>query len=133
MKMWRALITVFVAGSIGSAAHAQYISQYSKWNDLSDVAKPIYAMGPIDGGDPNWFSYIDKYKSKEWLSRVDGITRCTSDNKLTGQLLARMIDNAYARDVKLWSEPPETVLWEEMDKLCRPWLDESRRKFGVND
>jgi hypothetical protein len=32
------------------------------------------------------------------------MARCISENKLNGELLAQMIDNAYDRDVKQWVE-----------------------------
>ena len=113
-------------GCLATTAHAEFLTKYSQWHDLDSVNKSLYAAGLIDGGA---VIYINHNETDDNI-RVDGMLHCVLKNNLNGVLLAKMIDNAYDRDVSSWSLPPILVLKAEMEKLCRPELIESRKRLS---
>jgi hypothetical protein len=137
--IWRYRIAAVSAAIIiatpSYSAHAEFINQYSQWHDLDKTSKALYADGLIDGGI--------LYKGKcvitlvkapnSCLAQMDGMIQCIMDNKLNGNLLAEMIDNAYAKDVTQWAATPADIITVEMEKLCQPWLQHSRQKMGASE
>jgi hypothetical protein len=115
-----------------STARADFINRYSQWRDLDKTNKSLYAAGLVDGAD---VLRLTDWKNKPALNyllpKTDGMLTCISDNKLNGELLAQMIDNAYARDVKQWPNPPSLVLGDELEKLCQPWIERSVKRLGT--
>jgi hypothetical protein len=132
MKMRGAVIAALALGLPLSTAHAEFLNRYSQWHDLDKTNKSLYAAGLVDGGD---LLRLTDWKNKPaldyMLPKEDGMLRCISENKLNGELLAQMIDNAYDRDVKQWPNPPSVVLADELEKLCQPWVERSRKRLGA--
>ena len=103
-----ALTVILAIASFTGSARAEFVTKYAMWNDLTKTNKALYAAGLIDGKN-----------------------RCISDNKLTGELLAQMIDNAYAADVTRWPLPPVVILSDELGKLCAPWIEKSYQRLHI--
>jgi hypothetical protein len=124
MRSKIALVIAVLGLSAPCAAQAQFVNRYSRWHDLDTITKGFYAAGLVDGGVLN----SPCLKTMPCLARMDEMTQCIVHNKLNGQLFAKMIDNGYANDVKHWSSPPSYILIGAMEKLCHPWLEQSRKK-----
>ena len=110
-------------------ARAEFINSYSQWSGLNPTDKGLYAAGLVDGDGllrlTNWRD------DPTMLPKMDGMNRCIKGNNLNGALLSKMIDNAYAADVTRWPTPPNVVLADELEKLCRPWVEQSRRRLAA--
>jgi hypothetical protein len=113
-----------------STARAEFLNRYSQWHDLDKTNKSLYAAGLVDGDDVlRLTDWKNKSERTHVLDKTDGMLRCITDNKLNGDLLSQMIDNAYGRDVKQWANPPAVVLADELNKLCQPWVDHSHKRL----
>ena len=127
-----ALTVILAIASFTGSARAEFVTKYAMWNDLTKTNKALYAAGLIDGNDilgfPDW---KNKAEVDYMMPRMDGMNRCISDNKLTGELLAQMIDNAYAADVTRWPLPPVVILSDELGKLCAPWIEKSYQRLHI--
>jgi len=136
--IWFYLAAVGVAIMIATpphAARAEFINQYSQWHDLDKTSKALYAAGLIDGGVlyTAKCTFVGVKDPNSCLAQTDGMIHCIMDNKLNGNLLAEMIDNAYAKDVTQWSSAPVQIITVEMERLCQPWLQRSRQKLKVSE
>jgi hypothetical protein len=127
-----ALGTAIIIATPLHAARAEFINRYSQWHDLDKTSKALYTAGLIDGGIL-YTAKCDHRIPNSCVAQTDGMVRCIMDNKLSGNLLAEMIDNTYAKDVTQWSSAPVQIITVEMDRLCQPWLQRSRKKFGVSE
>jgi len=122
-----ALVAVFFTTGLSGSVRAEFISNYSEWYNLDKTNKALYAAGLVDGGGTR-DGYLDINDNRR-IARIDGMLKCIGDNKLNGELLAQMIDNAYAKNVNQWPNPPSYIVTAELEKLCQPWLDRSRKRL----
>lgn len=123
MKLRIALI-IAVVGAVSSPASAQFVAGRSQWEALG-ARKADYIMGVVDG-----YGLADA-AAPYGVANREGIGLCVHEMPLTNHDLVTMVDEAYARDAARWSERPRTVIYGELFKACRSYIDRSRVAAGL--
>jgi hypothetical protein len=118
------LISVFCANS---AMAQQFVSGKAEWDRYTENQKASYLMGVYDS-----IIMLNTADTKDETAVKIGRDSCVKSLKITNYDLARLVNDAYARDVAIYSYPPSIVLQNQLWPVCRLYIERARADAGLH-
>jgi hypothetical protein len=121
----RAALLAAAMLAVAAPAQAGFVNGRSGWADLSPTAKTGYAMAAFDS-----LIMLPMATDKAMTAVAISRERCALDANLESDDIVALIEKGY-EDVQNWKFSPAAVLGNQLVKMCRPYLDQERKRLGL--
>lgn len=109
-----------------SAQAAGFVMNRTSWDSMSASDQESYLMGAFD----YQMTYFTTDSQTETASK-NGIANCVLDLKLNSGSLRRIVNDAYAADVEVYTYAPGILLYRQLIRMCRTHVNAERAKSGL--
>ncbi len=121
--MMLSALVAFFSTMAPPVAHAGFVSSRSDWATMTALGKIRYVEGAFD-------EMHTLYSGQDYANQlIEDRIQCVFDLGLTSGDLSDLVEKAYERP-ESWEFPPNTVLLQEVVKVCRRKINAARTLRG---
>ncbi len=108
------------------AASAGYISNYSRWKEISVIEQAAYLAGVMD----HW-TRTSTPGEQPWLKpQRTGVNKCLREQGIGTDMLVELVNSHYKAHPADWRIPPAAVVTHLVTGACLADVNSEREKAG---